>query len=530
MTTFNFDEKKIDEIFSPVNQSHLPGAAVGIALNGKPVYRKGFGLANMELPVVLSPSIRMRIGSITKHFAALAYMLLCEDGKAKLDDPIGTHLPELHPVTSRVTVRQLLGHTGGVRDALNLCWLFGGRARVTSEQMLAMYRDIDDVNFAPGTDWSYNNGGYLMVSSAIERISGKSLEDVLQDRIFEPIGMYASLLRRWDTDFVSNSATQHALDDDGKFVKGTLGVAIAGEGGIVSTVDDMLRWLAHMDAPVVGTDATWRMMRAPLTLQNGSSTNYGLGLTVGKYRGVETVRHGGGVAGGNSDMIKVPSAGVDIAIMVNRDGVLSSDLTNKILDVCLSDLESLERAVEKPVATGVFRSPTSDRVIELGSKDGVQSVSMDGFPVPFGPSEDGVLRTIGPYKFQPLSIRLSGDPQRPDAIEFRHFGNVDDLVAVPRPVAGSARPPVGEYRSESTGTTATISASAAGVQLLTQGLFASQRFDLNCLAADVWCSSLPGGSERGRAILSFARDGSSFRISNSNSRALPFQRVASGRP
>src|SRR6202022_3356579 len=105
-----FDEKKIDAIFAKVDQCQMPGAAVGIAIGGKPVYRKGFGLASMELPLVLSPSIRMRIYSTAKHFTCLAYMLLCEGGKAGIDDPIGNVLPELHPVTRKVTMRQLMGH------------------------------------------------------------------------------------------------------------------------------------------------------------------------------------------------------------------------------------------------------------------------------------------------------------------------------------------------------------------------------------------------------------------------------------
>src|ERR1043165_2564097 len=104
------DQTRIDALFSDLDQCQLPGAAVGIAVGGKPVYRKGFGLASLELPIVLSPSMRMRIGSTTKHFTALAYLLLCESGLAVLDDPLGKHIPELHPVTHAVTMRQLMGN------------------------------------------------------------------------------------------------------------------------------------------------------------------------------------------------------------------------------------------------------------------------------------------------------------------------------------------------------------------------------------------------------------------------------------
>lgn len=110
-----FDVKKIDSIFSELDQCRLPGAAVGIAIDGKPVYRKWFGLASLELPVLLSPTTRMRIGSITKHFTCLSFLLLCEDGAAHIDDPIGRYLPDMHPVTH--AARHLMGNIGGLRHA-----------------------------------------------------------------------------------------------------------------------------------------------------------------------------------------------------------------------------------------------------------------------------------------------------------------------------------------------------------------------------------------------------------------------------
>src|ERR1700758_395772 len=135
-----FDEAQIDAIFAAVNQCHLPGVAVGIAIRGRPVYRKGFGLASMELPVVLSPSTRMRIYSTTKHFTCLAYMLLCEEGKADIDDPIGKYVPELHSIARGVTAGQLMGNTSGLRDVYDIGYQFSGTGkRVTSAQLLALY-------------------------------------------------------------------------------------------------------------------------------------------------------------------------------------------------------------------------------------------------------------------------------------------------------------------------------------------------------------------------------------------------------
>jgi CubicO group peptidase (beta-lactamase class C family) len=144
-----FDERKIDAIFAEVNQCHLPGAAAGIAIGGKSGYREGFGLANMELPVVLSPSTQMRIHSTTKHSTCLAYMLLCEEGRARIDDRLEKNLPELNRVTRKVTVRQLMGNVNGLRDLYELVWQFSGNfSSASSPDPLSFYRDSDDVNFS----------------------------------------------------------------------------------------------------------------------------------------------------------------------------------------------------------------------------------------------------------------------------------------------------------------------------------------------------------------------------------------------
>ncbi|MGI9170419.1 MAG: serine hydrolase domain-containing protein, partial [Caulobacteraceae bacterium] len=380
-TLDRFDEQEIDEIFAPLNQCRKPGGAVGIAIGGTPVYRKGFGLAHIELPVLLSPTIRMRIGSTTKHFAAFAYMLLCEAGKAGIDDAIENHIPEIHAAAHGVTMRRLMGHTGGLRDSVAISMLTNGPAApLTDAQMRAYYATIDDVDFAPGTAWSYNNGGYLLLTAVIERLAGRTLDEVLRTCIFQPLGMNDTLLRRWEREFVPNSATLHMIDAKGNFTRDYMGMEITGMGGIVSTMDDMLIWLKHMDAPTIGSAETWRLMREPHRLANGSSTQYGLGLTAAPYRGVETVHHGGGVLGGNSQMIKVPSAGLDITVAVNRADVRAVDFANRIIDLLVDGLEPEPEKADAEKATGVYISPTSGRVVELAEKEGIQLFSFDGLP------------------------------------------------------------------------------------------------------------------------------------------------------
>jgi len=527
-----FREADIDALFAELDQCQLPGAVVGIAIDGRPVYRKGFGLASMELPVVLSPTIRMRINSTTKHFACLAYMLLCEEGLADVDDPIGRFLPELHPVTGKVTMRQLMGHVGGLRDALDIKYQFSGTGRpVSSAAVFSLYRDIDDVNFPPGTSWCYCNGGFLILTVVIERITGRPLEEVLQERIFAPVGLHDSLLRRVDTDFVPNSATMHMTSSTGGFDRSYLGTECAGEGGIVSTVDDMLRWLAHMDAPSVGSAATWALMKSPQRLSNGASTGYGFGLSSSRYRGVEVLHHAGGGMGANSQMLKVPAAGLDVVVMVNRHDVSASELVNAILDACLANLDVVEHSAFRPVAKGTYVSSVTGRVIRL--RDSVvtpqcrpptqQIAVIDGFDVPV--ETDGhVLRPGGPFEFLKMKLTLMGETEKPTSISLDDFGNRDELQSVPPPEAADEEPIAGSYRSATTGSEATISRSDEGARLITTGRFGSAQYNLECLSAGIWRARsrdvMPWGG-----ILSFDTRHTVFHFSNLRTRALPFRRV-----
>jgi D-aminopeptidase len=518
-------EPTIDAVFAGLNQCHLPGAAVGIAIRGKPVYRKGFGLANMELPVVLTPSIRMRIGSTTKHFVALAYLLLCEQGLAAIDDPIGKYLPELHPASRAATARQLMGHVSGLRDVHDICYQLSGIGRTASSaDLLSLYEEMDDVNAAVGTTWIYNNGAYLMLSVAVERIAGRPLEQVLRDCIFEPVGMHDTMLRRLDTDFVPRSATLHMATPAGSFDKSYLGVALAGEGGIVSTVDDMLRWLAHMDAPVIGTATTWKLMKTPQTLPNGTCTDYGLGLMWDQYRGVETLSHAGGVLAGNSQMLKVPAASLDVAVMLNRGDVSAMLLTEKILDACLPGLSPTKHHALRANASGrTYCSPTTSRVIQLCVKDGQQVASIDGMDMPVEPDDTGRLWAAGIWRYLKQSLSLVGDVETAHSIHFSDFGTVDELVAVRASASDASDAIEGHYRSESTSTVVTITRNDDGAQLTTKGRFGSVVYKLEFLAPGVWRARHPTETFLG-GILTFDKRSPLFRFSTFRTRSLPFRR------
>ncbi|MEJ5979622.1 serine hydrolase domain-containing protein [Novosphingobium sp. PS1R-30] len=516
----HFDDSRVDAIFSVVDQSALPGAAVAVAIDGVPVYRRGFGLANMELPVQLAPGMRMRIGSTTKHFTALAYLLLCEEGRAGLDDSIGAHLPELHPASRNVTMRQLMGHTSGIRDAMAVSLATnGGPAPVSDADLLGYYTTIDDVDFAPGTSWSYNNGGYVLLTAAIERLTDERLDDVLRQRIFEPVGMFDTMLRRRDTDFVPNSATLHFRHPDGSFSRDYMGAEISGAGGIVSTMDDMLRWLRHMDIPTIGSAETWRVMREPHRLRNGSATVYGLGLVSAPYRGVETISHGGGVVAGNSQMIKVPAAGLDISIAVNRADVSAADLANQIIDACVVGLGP-KVSEHLAARSGIFASAQGDRLIELLAHGDLQLLATDGGPpLPITADADGNLRLPEIMSFILQSARV-----HESCLVLTEFGNETRFDEIAPEPGASIADRAGHYASPGVGASASVTEDGDCRRLTIIGQNGTAFYDLMPITELLWKANAAGPFTMFGGVLVFAPDGQSFAFNLGRMKGIRFAR------
>lgn len=516
-----FDAKKLDAIFAHLDRCHLPGAAVGVALGGAPVYRKGFGLANMELPVVLGPATMMRIGSMTKHFAALAFLLLCEEGSAHIDDQIGQHVPEIHETSRHVTMRRLMSHTSGIRDVYQISMFTHGMGRtITDAELLECYRRIKDVDFAPGESWSYNNGGYLLVTAAIERITGQSLDEVLARRIFAPLGMYDTRLRRWDSDFQPNSAALHMVDGKGNYTRRTMDMELTGAGGIVSTMDDMLRWLRHMDAPVIGTAGTWNLMRQTQRLANGAHTAYGLGLVVDRYRGVDTVSHAGGVMGGNSQMIKVPSAQLDISIACNRADAMAADFAYRIIDLCVDGLEPC-CACGNPLARGTYLSSPSGRVIEVHSRDGSAFVSVDaGMPMPVVPGGDEVWRLAPAFSF----VGQTFVPTK-GGLRFAEFGREEQCRKIEPPAEAAFCPPEGVYRAAAIDVDAQVFPESGHARLRMQGRYGEVEYELTPLTERIWKARSRDPLLPLAGILAFAADGGEFVLTADRMRQIRFRRA-----
>lgn len=518
MPPAKIDHAGLDALFAPFGRTDAPGYAVGVALPGAQPYRRGFGMANIELPVALSPTIRMRIGSTTKHFTALAILLLAEEGCLSLDDSPRAHLSELPDWADAITLRQLLSHTSGMRDSLDLVLHSAGPGKtLPDDYQLRTLAALDDVNFAPGTSWNYNNGGYVLASEIVARLSGQSFADFMGERIFAPIGMHDTLVRPLDTDLLPNSATLHVPRPGGGYDRGVFGAPIGGEGGIVSTVDDMLRWLRHMDAPFVGSTSSWAAIRTPLTTHG-----YGLGLFIDRHRGVERLNHAGAVVGGSSQMVKIPAHGLDIVIMSN--GCPSLDgyrLADAIIDLCIPGLAPAPPHIDAPAVIGDFHSQESGRLLRLGEQDGAQTITIGAFTLPARRDDSGALS----LPFLPTDMRATVSANG-DHLDIEEYGRTDSLLRLPTTCAIAEESIAGHYNSRAASLTAIIrQKDGNALEMVFNGPLGSTAYLLHPLADRLWeakaTSTLP-------LVATLEFDDSGFRLTTGRTTRLPFLRVESG--
>jgi D-aminopeptidase len=517
-----FHQAEIDAIFREYDQCHSPGVAVGISLGGKTVYRKGFGLADLGLPVVLTPSMRMSLGSVTKHVTALAFMLLCEEGRASIDDTVGDHLREFSGAVREAKVRDLLSHTSGLRDSNDIVYQFSGYGRwVSAAQLVGAYQGFVDACGESRLRFNYNNGGYNLVAAVVEAASGMPLEAFFKERIFSPVGMHDTFLRRWDTDFYPNCARQHYRRPDGRFVEAHYGLEGFGQGGLVSSVDDLLRWLRHMDDPVVGSAETWSLMRTPGRLASGESTGYGFGVMVDRYRGATILSQPGNVMGGNAQTLKVPDVGLDVVVVANRSDANSRSLASRVVDACVEGLEEARPQPHEGPFSGRFRSPSSGRVIELYERGGSLIAHIDGFPIEFARADSHMLVPTPFWSFFKLKLELIGEPGVVSAVVFHDTGTADRLEALP--AQASVSPPAGLYRGVGIDARLEFRETATGHRLRTHGAFGSLDYPVWSLGGAVFRASSTEESWDG-GVITIDRGGDALRFSTARNPNMPFVR------
>ena len=327
----------IDDLLADWTSS-TPGCTVGIELEGSTVLERGFGMADLERAVPNRADTIFEAGSVSKQFTAAAVLLLAGDGKLSLDDPVRKYLPELPDYGTPVTIRQMLTHTSGLRDWGSVAGI-GGWPRTTRAYTHAHVLDIlsrqQALNFPPGTRWSYSNSGYNLAAILVSRVSGMSFAAFTRQRLFDALGMSSTSWRDDHTRLVHRRALAYSREDDGYHLDLPF-ENVHGNGGLLTTVGDLLTWTRNFRTPVVGDAAFVTEQTTPGRFLDGQAHDYGLGVWVRTYRGLSEVRHSGSTAGYRAYLTTFPQAGAGVAVLCNAANANAEALAYKVADRVLA--------------------------------------------------------------------------------------------------------------------------------------------------------------------------------------------------
>ena len=329
----------VDDIFSKWSSS-TPGCAVGVAVAGKPVLLKAYGMADLERDVRNMPDTIFEAGSVSKQFTAMAVQLLASEGKLSIDDQVRKYIPELPDYGKPLTIRHMLSHTSGLRDWGSIESI-AGWPRTTREYTHAHVLEIVSkqkaLNFDPGTNWSYSNTGFNLAAIIVSRVSGMSLAEFSKQRIFGPLGMTHTSWRDDHTRIVKGRAIAYSQDNGDYHIEMPF-ENIYGNGGLLTTVGDLLIWNENLVNPKVGNAKLISEMATGGTFNDGKPLEYyGLGLFIEIHRGVHNVYHSGSTAGYRAHLNRFPDSRTSVAVLCNGSNGDASRAANRVSDLYLGD-------------------------------------------------------------------------------------------------------------------------------------------------------------------------------------------------
>jgi D-aminopeptidase len=368
-------------------QDDAPGAVLAVLNGSEVVLERAYGLADLAHAVPLDSRSMIRIGSQTKQFLVYVVLQLAREGRLSLDDRVGDHL-SWPPATLRaLRLRGLAANTSGVRDLLDLMVLagicaLGPVSRALERQVIGLSQELAA---GEGEDLLYSNSNFLLLTDVVEAVAGAPFAELLTHYL-SPLGMTETCLLSRDDEWIPRLAGQYRRGPEGRFLRGASLAAIGGEGGAVSALSDMVKWVCHLRAGHLAGDSIVRAMERTTTLGNGTPSPYGLGLVHTRHGGVEGIGHGGSVVGARSESTRFPAQDLAIVLLANREDLPVFALVRQILDILLrrpsaAELPDLLRASIASLS-GQWREQEGGRVLVLNVDQGgaTMTTSMGRLP------------------------------------------------------------------------------------------------------------------------------------------------------
>src|SRR6267142_3935704 len=336
------DDKKtaaVDEVFADLTKAGSPGCALGVYQDGKIIYSKGYGLANLEENVAIKPQSVFDIGSTSKQFTAASILLLEKQGKLSVNDDVRKYIPELPDYGQKITILHLLNHTSGLRDYLTLMELAGVNTDsvTTDKDALQMIYRQKALNFAPGGDWLYSNTGFFLLSVIVKRVSGKTLREFAEENLFAPLEMTHTRYRDDHTSLIANRAMAYdAKEKGGGYSLNVSYFEQTGDGAVHTSVEDLLKWDENFYSGQIGGKEFLSEIQEQGKLNDGKVLDYAKGLFVGKYRGLRFVDHGGSWGGYRAQLLRFPEQHFSVACLCNLANENPEKRAHEVADMFLA--------------------------------------------------------------------------------------------------------------------------------------------------------------------------------------------------
>ena len=384
-------EKQVDQLFAAWNRPGVPGAAVAIAKEGEILYTQGYGEAQLEYDIPITPQTIFHVASVSKQFTAFAIALLAEQGKIDLDAPIQTYLPSIHTFEDTITVRHLVYHTSGLRDQWNLLVMAGWSFDdvITEAQIMKLLEQQRELNFPPGEEFLYCNSGYTLMAKIVEKVTNQTFSTWCKNHIFEPLGMDQTQFYDDHERIVPNRSYSYQ-EAEGGYKKSVLSYATVGATSLFTTVGDLSKWSWNFEEVKVGNEAVMELMNERGVLNSGDTLEYAFGQFIGTYKGVKRISHGGADAGYRTFLLRFPELGYSINVLSNQQSFNPAGLAYQVADIYLADyLEEPQNppsppnppsedetadfdpsAVDLSDFTGTFYSSELDTYYRLSVKNG----------------------------------------------------------------------------------------------------------------------------------------------------------------
>ena len=301
---------KVDDLFAAWDKPDSPGCALAVIKDGAIIYKRGYGMADLERNVPISTVSVFDIGSTGKQFTAMLIAILAKQGALSLDDSINKYIPEMPTYEQPVTIRHLIHHTSGIRDYTILMYLSGMRLEnfYSEDEILDLICRQQELNFKPGDEFLYSNSGYLLLGVIAKRVTGKSFTALIKESILEPLGMQATDFNDDAKRIVKHRAVGYSLKDGDGYCTEMFFCGGYGDGAILSTVEDLFLWDQNFYDNKLGGggDELIQEVLAPGYLNNGERLDYAFGLRINDYRGLRNIGHSGRSAGYRAELIRFP--------------------------------------------------------------------------------------------------------------------------------------------------------------------------------------------------------------------------------